>query len=70
MAKKKVVRRWSKEDHRTLKTMAKDKKRRQEDRQGIKTNRLCNACDGREAWCVVEYAVMNSDQSLTDMDRF
>jgi hypothetical protein len=24
--KKKVVRRWSKEDHRTLKTMAKDKK--------------------------------------------
>jgi hypothetical protein len=26
MAKKKVVRRWSKEDHRTLKTMAKDKK--------------------------------------------
>jgi hypothetical protein len=26
MAKKKVVRRWSKEDHRTLKSMAKDKK--------------------------------------------
>jgi len=26
MAKKKVIRRWSKEDHRTLKTMAKDKK--------------------------------------------
>jgi hypothetical protein len=24
--KKKVVRRWSKEDHRTLKTMAKDKR--------------------------------------------
>jgi hypothetical protein len=26
MAKKTIVRRWSKEDHRTLKTMAKDKK--------------------------------------------
>jgi hypothetical protein len=26
MAKKKLIRRWSKEDHRTLKTMAKDKK--------------------------------------------
>ena len=26
MAKKKVVRLWSREDHRTLKTMAKDKK--------------------------------------------
>jgi hypothetical protein len=25
MAKKRVVRRWSKEDHRTLKTMAKEK---------------------------------------------
>jgi hypothetical protein len=29
MAKKKAVRRWSKEDHRTLKTMARDK-------QGVK----------------------------------
>jgi len=37
--KKKVVRRWSKEDHRTLKSMAREKKGVKKNRQGFEANR-------------------------------
>ena len=61
--KKKVVRRaWSKEDLRTLKTMAKRKARRSKNRQSLEANRQCDARDGREATRVVELAVNRSSR--------
>jgi hypothetical protein len=48
--KKKVVRRaWSKEDVRTLKTMAREKKGVKKNRQGIEANHWRNECDGSKA---------------------
>jgi len=58
--KKKLVRRsWTKDDLRTLKSMARDKQSVQENRQGIKADNPSGRKQELLAWCVVGYAGMN-----------
>ena len=58
--KKKLVRRpWTKDDLRTLKSMAKDKKGVRRIAKALKRLPRRDERDGRKAWDIVEYAPLN-----------